>query len=334
MIRRIFGFSESQKPPKAPEQLHAQPLASQPAGPRYSIAPMDTPAPSGRVVSHRTVTCAIPSYPILTDAPTYGGGLKLVTSTMVLQSPQRFSLREPRPSGYGDPVGQPRHYYQPKVSQVSDHSYQPPTMVTSVHGPQPSSLLPSLDCGQDENRMPPYAPGYDDHGMPLPSAPPLPLSADAKHPPKGQRPQTVAAENHKPVAPETTTETSTKTRPSLAEVKAVFSLARHGKYHQLAEALDAGRIAVSSKDRFGNTLLHIAAQNGFAQNGKRVLKTILRRCTALDLNAQNNQGQTPLHFAYAYKYTDCAIYLVSKGASKMLRNRDGLLPREGLRAKA
>ena len=287
MIRRILGISEPQKPSKAPEQLYPQLLPSQPAGPRYSIDSTDTPAPSRSVASHRKATYAIPSYPKLTCPPTYGGGLKLVTSTMV----------------------------------------------ASAHGPQPSCLFPSLDCGQGDSRMPPYAPGYDSHGMPLPSAPPLPSSTKAEYPPQGRDNQTVVAEKHKPVAPEIRAETSTKTRPSLAEVKAVFSLARHGKYHQLAEALDAGRIAVSSKDRFGNTLLHIAAQNGFAQNGKRVLKTILRRCTMLELNAQNNQGQTPLHFAYAYKYIDCAIYLVSKGASKKLRNRDGLLPREGLRTK-
>lgn len=49
-------------------------------------------------------------------------------------------------------------------------------------------------------------------------------------------------------------------------------------------------------DEHGNTLLHIACQNGH----KRLAKILLRG--GADVNLQNMRGQSPLHFCFAFNY--------------------------------
>ena len=39
-----------------------------------------------------------------------------------------------------------------------------------------------------------------------------------------------------------------------------------------------------------------------------------------------NKGNTALHYAYEYKYTEIAQYLEAKGADKKKRNKLGYLP--------
>ena len=83
-------------------------------------------------------------------------------------------------------------------------------------------------------------------------------------------------------------------------------------------------IPMDYQDDAGNTLLHIAAQNG----NKRMVKLCMRRGS--DLNAQNLNGQTPLHFAFAYGYSEVGNYMISKGGDDSIRNKDGLTCYEGL----
>lgn len=75
-------------------------------------------------------------------------------------------------------------------------------------------------------------------------------------------------------------------------------------------------------DQHGNTLLHVACKN----NNKKAVKLLLRSC--VDINAQNNTAQTPLHYCYAYSYTSLAAYLERKGADPMIRNEYGMLPHQ------
>jgi ankyrin repeat protein len=76
----------------------------------------------------------------------------------------------------------------------------------------------------------------------------------------------------------------------------------------------------------GNTLLHVASQNG----NKRVVKLALRR--GANINLRNNGGNTPLHYAYAYGFEELGEYLKAKGADDTLQNLEGLTPYEGLSA--
>lgn len=92
----------------------------------------------------------------------------------------------------------------------------------------------------------------------------------------------------------------------------------------IQEALKNGSVDPNVRDKFGNTLLAVATQN----NRKRIVKAGVRAGVPLD--AQNAQGQTAMHFAYAYGYVELAEYLIHKGANPMLANVHGLRPDEGL----
>ena len=112
------------------------------------------------------------------------------------------------------------------------------------------------------------------------------------------------------------------------DFRKVCSLCRHGKFGDIEEMMNHPdwSLSMDYQDDTGNSLLHIAAQNG----NKRMVKLCLRR--GADLNAQNLQGQTPLHFTYSYGYAEVGEYLVQKGADDSVRNKDGLTCYEGLSA--
>ena len=93
----------------------------------------------------------------------------------------------------------------------------------------------------------------------------------------------------------------------------VFSRARHGRFDEVRAALDSG-MGVDTRDKYGNTLLHIACQNG----NKRLLKMLLR--SHADIDAVNKNGNTGLHFCFMYAYYGLGEYLISKGADDTIRN--------------
>ena len=99
----------------------------------------------------------------------------------------------------------------------------------------------------------------------------------------------------------------------------VFSLARHNKVDELAAALQRDVRAANRRDAHGNTVLMVACQNGH----KNAVKAALRKY--VDLDAQNNLGNTALHFCYAFGFNELADYLVGKGADLSVRNNKGQL---------
>ena len=70
----------------------------------------------------------------------------------------------------------------------------------------------------------------------------------------------------------------------------------------------------------GNTLLHVACQNG----NKRATRFLIKN--GCNISATNHNMHTPLHYCYAYKYTDLAEYLEGKGADPCAVNSFGLVP--------
>jgi len=78
-------------------------------------------------------------------------------------------------------------------------------------------------------------------------------------------------------------------------------------------------------DPQGNTLLHVACQNGY----KRAVKLLLKWGCAMSI--PNHHAQTPLHYCYGFKYTDLADYMLSKGADATVDNAYGLKPHECLK---
>jgi len=111
---------------------------------------------------------------------------------------------------------------------------------------------------------------------------------------------------------------------AMADPNIVVSAARHGRHREVEAALVAG-FAPSNVDQFGNTLFHIACQNG----NKRIAKLAIKHGGHMD--AQNERGNTGLHFLFAYGYADVAEYFISKGASERIKNATGLEARRGIR---
>eukprot|EP00746_Dinoflagellata_sp_MGD_P166505 gnl/MRDRNA2_/MRDRNA2_96436_c0_seq1.p1 gnl/MRDRNA2_/MRDRNA2_96436_c0~~gnl/MRDRNA2_/MRDRNA2_96436_c0_seq1.p1 ORF type:complete len:304 (-),score=67.32 gnl/MRDRNA2_/MRDRNA2_96436_c0_seq1:41-952(-) len=108
------------------------------------------------------------------------------------------------------------------------------------------------------------------------------------------------------------------------DAKTVFSSARHGRHKEVEKSLQAG-FDPASTDSFGNTLFHIACQNG----NKRIAKLSIKYGGNMD--APNSKGNTGLHFLYAYGYPDIAAYFIEKGADDTVPNENGLPPPAGIK---
>jgi ankyrin repeat protein len=111
---------------------------------------------------------------------------------------------------------------------------------------------------------------------------------------------------------------------AILDAKGVFSTARHGRHKEVEKSLQAG-FDPSSTDSFGNTLFHIACQNG----NKRIAKLAIKYGGNMD--APNSKGNTGLHFLYAYGYPDVAEYFIEKGADDTVQNENGRVPAEGIK---
>ncbi|TNV75415.1 hypothetical protein FGO68_gene15835 [Halteria grandinella] len=104
----------------------------------------------------------------------------------------------------------------------------------------------------------------------------------------------------------------------------IFSLARHGRFQQLKQVLELG-VDPNSKDKYGNTIVIIGAQNG----NKSIVKLALR--FGGHINMSNTSGNTALHYCSEYGYVELGEYLISKGASVEIMNIRGYKPLEGIK---
>ncbi|KAK1941362.1 Acyl-CoA-binding domain-containing protein 6 [Phytophthora citrophthora] len=114
------------------------------------------------------------------------------------------------------------------------------------------------------------------------------------------------------------------------QLDTILSLCRHGKYDEVELLLNSPdwSIGIDAKDVTGNTLLSVACQN----NNKRIAKLCMRR--GADINTQNLNGQSLLHYCHEYGFHDLMEYLMEKGARDDLLNADGLTCYEGLSQEA
>lgn len=142
----------------------------------------------------------------------------------------------------------------------------------------------------------------------------------------------------------------------ILDVEAVFSWVRHQKLDTLRHALqgipdkrfdeinvrvqfvdgigtfyvedyDKVKFSMNKTDEYGNTMLHIAAQNG---NVKIAELLIEKGCNP---NHQNKQGNTPGHFAIAYKFYDFATWFFDDdggGGNDLISNSSGLGAYDGI----
>ena len=110
------------------------------------------------------------------------------------------------------------------------------------------------------------------------------------------------------------------------DIDTVFSLARNGRKRQVEDVLDKG-FSVNTEDEFGNTLLIVGAQ----QVNIGLCEMLLKR--QAQINRQNHQGNTALHYAMAYDPSgDLGEFLIAQGADDTLENKWGLSVYDGISA--
>jgi hypothetical protein len=104
----------------------------------------------------------------------------------------------------------------------------------------------------------------------------------------------------------------------------ILKAARLGDLKMLSE-LHAAGYSLLSIDETGKTALHYGARFGH----KEVVKFLIEHAPPciLDL-ADNEKGQTALHKAAAYKRRTICCYLVAAGASLLVADSSGQLPRQ------
>ena len=118
--------------------------------------------------------------------------------------------------------------------------------------------------------------------------------------------------------------TSAAPRATAEDVVNLFKLFRKGKYDDARALLKRPGMSVDVRDKFGNTPLLVACQNGHGRLAKMCVRY------GADVNAANNKRNTALHFAVQYGFDALADFLVEKGANRDARNDDGRTPHEGL----
>ena len=92
-----------------------------------------------------------------------------------------------------------------------------------------------------------------------------------------------------------------------------------GKYKAIEQHLAAGT-NVNAKDENGKTPLHFAAFQGHTAIAELLI------AKGADLNAKDNQGATPLHGASLFGFGLIVELLIDKGADVNAKNDDGDTP--------
>jgi pimeloyl-ACP methyl ester carboxylesterase/CheY-like chemotaxis protein len=81
---------------------------------------------------------------------------------------------------------------------------------------------------------------------------------------------------------------------------------------------------LNKTDEWGNNMLCLACQNG----NTKVVKYLIAKGS--NMNHQNKAGQTPAHFAVAYKFFDLSKWMFENGADDTIENKFSLTPYDGL----
>ncbi|KAL3982260.1 Ankyrin repeats (3 copies) family protein [Acanthocheilonema viteae] len=111
-------------------------------------------------------------------------------------------------------------------------------------------------------------------------------------------------------------------RNKLGETPLIVA-AKSGSTKAVRRFLHAG-VDYSSKDKFNNTALHVAADSDGKWETLRQLLRYLKDSSLL--NTQNNLGQTPLHCAIEHNAVQCVRYLLRHGADPLIRDNRGWDP--------
>jgi hypothetical protein len=91
----------------------------------------------------------------------------------------------------------------------------------------------------------------------------------------------------------------------------VFSKTRHNRVEDILKAVDQG-FDVNTRDKHGNTLLHVCAQN----NHVKLASQLFQRCPAMSMSIRNRKLLTPLDYANKYNFARMQQWLLGRGAQR------------------
>ena len=86
------------------------------------------------------------------------------------------------------------------------------------------------------------------------------------------------------------------------------------------KALLAAGADVNTRDKFGETLLHMAAVRGYKEMSSMLITK------GAEVNSRDERGLTPLHAAAWGGYQEILTLLINKGADINVRSADGMTP--------
>jgi hypothetical protein len=109
---------------------------------------------------------------------------------------------------------------------------------------------------------------------------------------------------------------------SVEEEALLLRQCRLSKVELIEAALESGRVSIDFVFSSGDTLLITACKSGF----KRLAKIFVQRGCAL--NAVDLDGNTAAHWCFASDFPQLGEYLISKGASDTIVNKNGLTCRQ------
>ncbi len=101
-------------------------------------------------------------------------------------------------------------------------------------------------------------------------------------------------------------------------IEMVFSKARHNHIDEVLAAIQNG-FNVNTKDVYGNTIIHVCAQN----NRKKLAATLLQRFPQCNMHAENHKHFTPVDYAEKYGFAGMATWLrdtIAQNESQAARN--------------
>ena len=119
-------------------------------------------------------------------------------------------------------------------------------------------------------------------------------------------------------------ETEEEQEDTRSPIEKAFSYTRWNRMAELLSLFDRKGIDIDARNEHGNTMLHIACQNGHFS----IVEILCGK--GADLDAQNGTGQTAMHFSRYYDYHRIFNYLRQQGARNDIVNHAGRTCYDGL----